>query len=43
MPGEKINRFLEKAVSVFLIFLAGIAFGYAWAVKAYGVFQGGGL
>ena len=37
------NDFLEKAVGLFLVFLAGIAFGYFWAVQAYGVLQGGAI
>ncbi len=35
--GQTADRILEWLAGLFLAFVAGSVFGYAWAVKAYGI------
>lgn len=35
--GPRIDRILARLVAAFFLIIVGIACGYAWAIKAYGI------
>lgn len=35
--GPRIDRIMAKLATAFFLIIVGIACGYAWAIKAYGI------